>query len=225
MEALSKFLVLAITALLLCAASSPSAFAQQSPVAAKTANTQAPAASQPVTEQSNKKPEPSPEPSVTSTTDAKATDDRLPFLAENERESREQAPSGLGLLLRTFGALLLIVGLIVAAAWGMKRFGGARFGTPQENAPELAVMNSISLGDKRSLAIVRFGERTLLLGSTAQAVTLIAETEIDSFAPQMRSVADILSDDERVAFAHELSSASQRLEDGMGAWQGDSEPL
>jgi flagellar biosynthetic protein FliO len=222
MEALCKFLVISIIALLLCALSSPSVFAQQSSVAAKTADTPA-AAPQLTTD--NKKPEPSQEPSVASTADAKATDDRLPFMAENERESHDQAPSGVGLLLRTFGALLLIVGLIVAAAWGMKRFGGARFGTPQEDAPELAVMNSISLGDRRSLAIVRFGERTLLLGSTAQAVTLIAETEIDSFAPQMRSVADILSDDERVAFAYELSSASQRLEDGMGAWQGDSDPL
>src|SRR6185295_20372850 len=70
--------------------------------------------------------------------------DRLPFMAESAREEQQAAPSTGGLMLRTLGALLLIVGLIVAAAWGMKRFGGARFGKPQENAPSLAVLNSLS---------------------------------------------------------------------------------
>jgi len=54
--------------------------------------------------------------------------DRLPFMADTDRESHEAAPSTTGLMLRTLGALLLIIGLIVAAAWGMKRFGGPRFG-------------------------------------------------------------------------------------------------
>lgn len=140
-----------------------------------------------------------------------SADDRLPFMAGDERDSQEQPPSAAGLLVRTLGALLLIVGLIVAAAWGIKRFGGARFGTPQENAPPLAVLNSLSLGDRRSLTIVRFGDRTLLLGSTAHAVTLLAEAETDDFTAPARSVADILNDEEPVAFSQELFSATRNL--------------
>jgi flagellar biosynthetic protein FliO len=148
-------------------------------------------------------------------------DDRLPFMSANERDSHDPTPSATGLLLRTLGALLLIVGLIVAAAWGMKRFGGGRFGTPQENAPSLAVLNSLSLGERRSLTIVRFGDRTLLLGSTAHAVTLLAEAEPDEFAPHARSVADILNDERPAAFSHELFNATAQLDEQLKARRGD----
>jgi flagellar biosynthetic protein FliO len=152
-------------------------------------------------------------------------DDRLPFMAGNERESHEQPPTASGLLLRTVGALLLIVGLIVAAAWGMKRFGGARFGTPKENAPALAILNSLSLGERRSLTIVRFGDRTLLLGSTAQSVTLLAEAENDDFVPPesitlARSVADILNDDKPANFSQELFSANEHLDEQLETRRG-----
>ena len=137
--------------------------------------------------------------------------ERLSFMNESQTENREQAPSAIGLLLRTIGALLLIVGLIVAAAWGMKRFGGARFGAPKADAPELAVLNSIGLGERRSLAIVRFGERTLLIGSTPQTVTLIAENT--AVTPRAQSVAEILNESTTNSFADELSLASQNDED------------
>lgn len=149
-------------------------------------------------------------------------DDRLVFMAGDERQggSHEQPPTAMGLLMRTLGALLLIVGLIVAAAWGMKRFGGARFGTAQENAPPLAILNSLSLGERRSLTIVRFGDRTLLLGSTAQSVTLLAEAETDDFrppdfTPHARSVADILNDDKPAIFSQELFSATEHLDESL----------
>jgi flagellar biosynthetic protein FliO len=141
-------------------------------------------------------------------------------MVADERDTHEQPPSAAGLLVRTLGALLLIVGLIVAAAWGMKRFGGARFGTPQENAPTLAVLNSLSLGDRRSLTIVRFGDRTLLLGSTAHAVTLLAEAENDDFSPPARSVADILNDEKPAAFSQELFSATEHLDEQLETRRG-----
>lgn len=139
-------------------------------------------------------------------------EDRLPFMANSDRDSHEPPPSAMGLLLRTLGALFLIVGLIVAAAWGMKRFGGARFGTPQENAPPLAVLNSLSLGDRRSLTIVRFGDRTLLLGSTAQTVTLLAEDVTEDLTPPARSVADILNEESPMAFSQALLNATEKLD-------------
>lgn len=137
--------------------------------------------------------------------------EHLPFMAESERESQQAAPSTAGLLLRTLGALLLIVGLIVAAAWGMKRFGGARFGAPKEDAPDLAILNSVALGDRRSVAIVQFGRRTLLLGSTPQAITLLAESESENIAPRIQSVADILNEEPSAPFVEELNTAADRL--------------
>jgi len=147
----------------------------------------------------------------------KNANDRLPFMAETERENQQAAPSATGLLFRTLGALLLIVGLIVAAAWGMKRFGGARFGAPKEDAPDLAILNSIGLGERRSVAIVRFGRRTLLIGSTPQSVTLLAETESEAVAPRIQSVGDILSEAKDLPFAEQLNTASGRL--GETEWK------
>jgi len=152
-------------------------------------------------------------PSPTAAASPQSADDRLPFMAGEESASREQPPTATGLLIRTLGALLLIVGLIVAAAWGMKRFGGARFGTPQENAPPLAILNSLSLGERRSLTIVRFGDRTLLLGSTANSVTLLAEADTDDLTPPARTVAEILNDDKPAIFSQALFNATEHLDE------------
>ena len=135
-----------------------------------------------------------------------------------------EAPSAAGLLIRTLGALLLIVGLIVAAGWGIRRFGGARFGAGRKDAPALSVLTSVSLGNRRSLAIVRFGERNLLIGSTAQQLTLLAAEDIESGEtdiPVTRSVADLLKADEAKEFDQELTQASAQLESTASRWRED----
>lgn len=134
------------------------------------------------------------------------SNDRLPFMADSAHEEQQAAPSTGGLMLRTLGALLLIVGLIVAAAWGMKRFGGARFGKPAEDAPNLVVLNSVGLGDKRSLAVIRFGERTMLIGSTAQSITLLAEEQNQFISSALPSVAEMLGESEAINFADQLAA-------------------
>ena len=139
-------------------------------------------------------------------------DDRGAFLAEVDREATVEGPSAGGLLLRTFGALLLIVGLIAGVAWGLRRFGGARFGAPNQDAPDLAVLATVGLGERRSLSVVRFGERTLLLGATGQSITLLAEEDDGLTAARpVRSVAEMLKSGETPSFGRELSVASRRL--------------
>ncbi len=145
-------------------------------------------------------------------------DARLSFLDEDRDAgaSGDNTPSALGLMARTLGALCLIVGLIFAASWSLRRFGGARFGQTVFGAPQLSVLSSVSLGDKRSLAVVSFGGRTLLVGSTAQTITLLAEDE-DAPArdevspPPVRSVADLLADSSAGAFDRESVLAGERL--------------
>ena len=92
-------------------------------------------------------------------------------------------------------------------AWAMKRFGGARFGKAVEDAPNLSVLNSVALGDKRSVTVIRFGERTLLIGSTAQSITLLAEADNEPVFSDLPSVAEMLGETEAITFADELSAA------------------
>lgn len=167
-------------------------------------------------------PEPTPAPA--GNTQPLAENERLPFMLEDAQKETAEAPSAGGLLIRTLGALLLIVGLIVAAGWGLRRFGGARFGAPREDAPQLTVLTSVSLGDRRSLAIVRFGEQNLLIGSTAQSMTLLASEELESGetkTPIVRSVADLLKAGEAKDFAEELIEATEQLDESGYAGRAD----
>lgn len=192
------------------------------PAAAETQKTEEPAAavvpaesSPAVTENTSASPPPSGE-----SEDA----DRLSFMAEPEHAPvKTEAPSAFGLLLRTVGALCLIVGLVFGAGWGLKRFGGTRFAAPRADVPALAVLSTVTLGDRRSLAVVRFGERTLLVGSTAQAITLLAEEEAEepreTLTPPARSVADMLKQDATGSFSEELTLAHGRLAPAAPAWE------
>ncbi len=149
---------------------------------------------------------------------AMGDDDRLPFM-QDEHAAAPAAESSTGsLLLRTTGAMLLIVGLIFFGAWGVKKFGG-KFGLFQSvaaakpDAPDLIVLNTVSVGTGRTLVVVRFGERNLLVGSTAQSFTLLADEEKgfqQTVRPSSRSVAEMLAE-ENSSFADELDSADQRL--------------
>jgi len=124
------------------------------------------------------------------------TDDKLPFMSDEHYASDAHAPSATAMLVRTLGALLLIVGLIVIVSYGLRRFGGARFSDARAENKTLDVISTVSLGDKRSLAVVRFEDQTLLIGTTPHSISFLAKRRNDDKdANNYRSVADLLNDD------------------------------
>lgn len=132
--------------------------------------------------------------------------DKRPFLEPSPGVLAEQAPSTFNLLARTTGSLALILGLLVGGTALFRRFGGPKALRASNDVPELAVLSSVPLGRERTLALVRFGSRTLLVGSTPHAITLLTESdEHDERAPV--SVAELLDSDD---FAAELERASVR---------------
>jgi flagellar biogenesis protein FliO len=145
--------------------------------------------------------------------------ERLAFMAADDGGERE-APSSGGLALRALGALLLILGLIVAAGFGLRKLGASRLAGGDREAARLAVLSAVSLGDRRTLSVVRFGGRTLLVGSTPHSVNLLAAEDDEAFDDQAeaeasapapfaagRSVADMLHADGRGLFGDELDAA------------------
>ncbi len=136
----------------------------------------------------------------------------LPFKLNDRQQLATETPSASGMLLRTFGALLLIVGCIAAAGWGLRYFGFVKFGKQPGAANGLQVLDTVSLGDRRTLTLVKFGERTLLVGSTAQGLTLLAEqiteVEAENYRPTVRTVTDLLDVDAEPPFEQELARAS-----------------
>jgi flagellar biosynthetic protein FliO len=218
-----QFRVLAL--LITCLASSPLVCTSQSRngtgrTAATTPSTSA--QSVPSTEDSAPA-SPTASPQLTVENPPAQTNAPLPFMKNEEAQSAE-APSAVGLLFRTVGALLLIVGLILAAAWAMRRFSGGRFMNKDGEAPQLAVLSTIPLGDRRSLSVVKFGERTLLLGSTQQAITLLASDSQDEDLHGgviRRSVADLLNDNEINNFDEELARAEQFVPGQAVSWRDE----
>ncbi len=136
----------------------------------------------------------------------------LPFMQKKTTPALKQTSSG-GYLLKTLGATFLILGLIFFGAWGLKKLGLGNFKTnDDDSAPDLTILSSVSPGSGRTLSVVRFGERTLLVGSTAQSFTLLADESDENppFEGNPRSVAEMLAED-NASFDDELKQAEQRF--------------
>lgn len=77
-------------------------------------------------------------------------------------------PSPVG--ARAVTAALVVVGLLAAAAWGLRRgWTGGR------TRQALSIETAIALGERRSLVVVTVENRRLLLGMTPQHISLITE--------------------------------------------------
>jgi flagellar biogenesis protein FliO len=146
-------------------------------------------------------------------TEAKPEAERLPFKLAERAEAMPPPPSLAGLLLRTLGALLFLVGLIAAAGWALRYFGILNFGKAQVEAAGLKVINTLPLGERRSLLMVKFGERTLLIGATPQGLSLLAEQHEEPMLPgnyetPVQTVTDLLAARSGTQFEEEMAQAA-----------------
>ena len=142
-------------------------------------------------------------------------DDRLPFMQSEQTAIASAEPSTAGLLIKSFGAMLFIVGIIFFAAWGLKKSGFGKFKTNESaDAPTFSVVSTLSVGTNCSLSVIQFGQRTLLVGSTPQSFTLLADeaNEADFSALNSRSVAEMLAEEK--SFADELEAKIEFWEKG-----------
>lgn len=160
-------------------------------------------------------------PPATQNAEPMGENDHLAFMPSSESPESPEPSSG-GLLLKTIGAMLLVVGLIFAGAWAAKKMG---FGGPKgSGGPDelgLTILSSVSLGNGRTISTVQFGERVLLVGLTSQSFTLLAEenTAREPVLRNSRSVSEMLAE-ENDPFGVEFDNAQSRIglwNDGKGA--------
>ena len=83
-----------------------------------------------------------------------------------------------GLGIQSFLAVVVVLGLVVALAWLLRR--GA-FGPLRPGSRSIAVETAVPLGERRSLVIVSVEGRRLLLGMTPAQISMV--TELDAVAP------------------------------------------
>ncbi|HVK29473.1 MAG TPA: flagellar biosynthetic protein FliO [Nocardioides sp.] len=99
-------------------------------------------------------------------------------------------PSIGGLLLRLLGSLAVVVGLLLLIA----RFAGRRFRTT--NGAAIQVVHRQALGRGQGVAVVAVGTRVLVLGTTEQQVTLLAEVEPDEVGLDLTEPLGVVLDDD-----------------------------
>lgn len=145
-----------------------------------------------------------------------AEDERLPFM-QSEEDPAPQEPSSSALIVKSIGALVLVIGLLFFGTWTLKKLGfgnKARKGTAEEVS--LSVLSTLAMGNGRSISSIRFGERVLLVGATPQSFTLLAEETPtgENYQGNPRSVAEMLADEGR-SFDDEFEMAQGKL----GMWE------
>lgn len=110
----------------------------------------------------------------------------LPILAVAETAQREAPGVDAGNLLQTLFGLLLVLALIVAMAWLMKR-SQQWHGIGQQ---QFKVIAALPLGPREKAVLLQVGEQQLLLGVTPQNVNLLTALEqpLDLNAGQQSTV-------------------------------------
>ena len=84
-------------------------------------------------------------------------------------------------LLKTFSSLAVVLALVVLASAIARRWVLPKL-VPDGAQQPLRLVHSLSLGGRRNIMVVEVGRRTLVVGATAQQVTLLTEFEKEGAA-------------------------------------------
>ena len=105
---------------------------------------------------------------------------------------------------RATGSVVLLVGLILMGSFLLKRYWPGRFGAvPGER--DIEVLETVALGERQSLTLVRVGQSRLLLARTAGSITLLDRAELTTEA--VVDAAMEASEERRERNGNELAAA------------------
>jgi len=85
--------------------------------------------------------------------------------------------SGTYLLTRTIGGLGLVISLIVLGYVAVRRYG-SKYLRSQGSHSALKVIETLPIGEKRSIALIQVEDKRLLIGNTQQQITLLAQLPV-----------------------------------------------
>jgi flagellar biosynthetic protein FliO len=94
--------------------------------------------------------------------------------AQPAAERVEDAESGSGFsFLKVVGGLGLVLSLIVFGTFAVRKFAPQYF-TKRASDRTLKLVETLSMGERRSIAVIEVEDRRLLIGNTPNQITLLA---------------------------------------------------
>lgn len=85
-----------------------------------------------------------------------------------------------GLIIRTIGALAMIIGLILAMLYGLRKWGKRIHGDGLEM---IQVLSTRMILPRRYISLVKVPGRILIVGSSDQTMVLLGSLDEDDLAP------------------------------------------
>lgn len=80
--------------------------------------------------------------------------------------------------IKMAGGLFLVLGLLFLLLFLLKRYGH-KAGLTRHLSADLKVLGQISLGPRKSIVVVRYLNKVMLLGVTDTSISLLSETSHD----------------------------------------------
>lgn len=104
-----------------------------------------------------------------------------PFALDDVKPTQGQTPRSEPSGWRAFGSTLVVVGLAGGALWAFRKYGIKKL--PGSGGGRLKVEESLALGDRRFVSILRADEERFLIALGPQGITLLARMDGVETAP------------------------------------------
>jgi flagellar protein FliO/FliZ len=100
---------------------------------------------------------------------------QAPLSLEDGKPTAPPPGEGSGSGLRAFGSLLLVLGVAGGSLWALRRYGLKRF--PGSGGTRLKVEETLALGDRRFVSILRADEERFLIALAPTGIALLARLD------------------------------------------------
>jgi flagellar biogenesis protein FliO len=104
---------------------------------------------------------------------------QAPLNLNDEKPTQGQASGSEPSAWRAFGSVVLVLGLAGGGLWAFRRWGAKRL--PGTGGARLKMEETLSLGDRRFVSILRADDESFLIALSPQSITLLAR--LDSQEP------------------------------------------
>jgi flagellar biogenesis protein FliO len=100
---------------------------------------------------------------------------QTPLNLNDEKPTQGQVQSNEPSAWRAFGSVVLVLGLAGGGLWAFRKWGAKRM--PGSGGARIKVEETLSLGDRRFVSILKADEEKFLIALSPQGITLLARLD------------------------------------------------